>query len=51
MDIFLHLLRRKGEIARIKCLGDGVEVAAAEVEGEADEGVELVLVELFFLGG
>lgn len=46
MDILLHMVSGSRKLMFVEIHGDFAQVAAAEVEGEADEGVELVLVEL-----
>lgn len=46
IDIQLHLSSETSKVPTIEKGRDVIEIAAAEIEGEADTGVELVLVQL-----
>ena len=46
MNVLLHVRGRTGKVVLVQIVCDLPQVAAAEVEGETDEGVELILIEL-----
>lgn len=46
MNVLLHVRGRTGKVVLVHVVCDLPQVAATKVEGETDEGVELILIEL-----